>query len=292
MGSTVALRVNVLGAPRVDHHGTTVPLSPAAAQLLAFLVIGPREGRSRRAIASQLFSNCAEPVAKRRLATAVWRLRTELRASVGENVIDTATGDRIGLCGEVVLAVDALEFCEAVSPILSQPASALSPADAESLAAATHSYRGSLLESAYDEWVLEERDRLSNLYLTVLDYLIQYYGRAHRPDQLALFATRALELEPLREDFHRHVMQAYADTGRPDLVERQFETCRLALLRELGADPMPETVALYARLSSHFDGPVPDSIAALVEDLRRARRDVRELQALVDRAIDAVLRLR
>jgi len=292
MESTVSLRVSVLGAPRVDHSGATVRLSPAAVQLLAYLVIGPREGRSRRAVASQLFGDCAESVAKRRLATAVWRLRSELRASVGADVIDTVTGGRIGLCDDVVIAVDALEFCEAVSPILSRPASALSPSDADALALATDSYRGSLLESAYDEWVLEERDRLSNLYLTVLDYLIQYYGRARRPDRLAFFATRALELEPLREDFHRHVMQAYADTGRVDLVERQFETCRLALLRELGADPMPETVALYARLSSHLDGAMPDNIAALVEDLRRARRDVRELQALVDRAIDAVMRLR
>lgn len=292
MATTVSLRISVFGAPRVDSHAGAVPLSPAAAHLLAYLAIGPREGRSRRAIASQVFGNCAEAVAKRRLATALWRLRSELRAGIGQEVIDTTTAGRICVCEDVQVSVDAKEFCEAITPVLARPASALTAAGAESLARAASQYRGALLESAYDDWVLEERDRLANLYLTVLDYLIQYFGKLGQPDKLAFFAGRALELEPLREDFHRHVMQAYADSGRTDLVEHQFETCRLTLLRELGADPMPETIALYSRLTSRPDDAVPDNLASLISDLRRARRDARELQSLVERSIDAVLRLR
>jgi len=292
MAAAVSLRISVLGTPHVDHSGARIALSPAAALLLAFLAIGPREGRSRRAIASQLFGNCAEAVAKRRLATALWRLRSELRAGVGHDVIDTRESGVVCVLADVHLSVDATEFCEEIAPFLARPASTLSARDASGLARAVSQYRGALLESAYDDWVLEERDRISNLYLTALDYLIQYFGKAKNPGQLALFARRALELEPLREDFHRHVMQAYADADRQDMVERQFETCRLALLRELGADPMPETVALYARLTARRDDAVPDDLAGLIADLRRARRDARELQALVERSLDAVQRLR
>ncbi len=289
---TLELQIHLLGTPWVTANGTTLRLSRSAAQTLAFLAIGPDEGRSRTLMATQLFADCPEPVARRRLSTALWRLRTELRDSLGRDVVNSASPHRICLLPDVEIHVDAKEFRDRVTPALNRPVESLAAGEAEGLAAAAASYTGSLLETAYDDWVVAERDNLSDLYLAVLDLLVQYHGRLGDPARVAQYAAKAVLLEPLREDLHRHVMLAFDRCGRPDLADRQFETFRLALLRELGADPMPETVALHTRITAGHGAARSGDLAALVADLERARRDARELAALVERALDAVVRLR
>ena len=118
--------------------------------------------------------------------------------------------------------------------------------------------------------MLAERHRLENLYLTALDYLVRFHGAGGDVEPVARYGELALELEPLREDVHRHLMDAYGAAGRDDLVERQFERCRHGLLDELGADPMPETTAVYSR-SPAGPAPAPDrTVAALLAELERA----------------------
>jgi DNA-binding SARP family transcriptional activator len=291
-GQTLELHVHLLGTPRVTANGTTLRLSRSAAQTLAFLAIGPDEGRSRILMAAQLFADCPEPVARRRLSTALWRLRTEFRDCLGRDIVNSVSPHRICLMPNVDVHVDAKEFRERVTPALNRPVESLGVEEAEGLAAAVASYTGSLLETTYDDWVIAERDNLSDLYLAVLDLLVQYYGRLGDSAQVTRYAAKAVALEPLREDLHRHVMLAFDRSGRPDLADRQFETFRLALLRELGADPMPETVALHTRITAGHGAARSGDLAALVADLERARRDVQELAALVERALDAVVRLR
>jgi len=286
------LQVHVLGAPWVGAGGAQLPLSPSAATTLALLALAPHDGLSRTRMATQMFADCPEPVARRRLSTALWRLRTELRDTVGHDVLDSACPSRVALLPDVEVRVDAREFRDRVTPVLHQPAETMTPDMAAVLESAAESYRGSLLEPNYDDWVVFERDRLANLYLAVLDQLVQYHGQRRDAAKVATYAEKALVLEPLREDLHRHVMVAYQRAGRPDLASRQFELCRLALLQELGADPMPETIALHTRIMIGDGSATADDLAGLVADLERARREVLELATIVERALDAVLRLR
>jgi DNA-binding SARP family transcriptional activator len=287
-----ALRVHVLGTAWVASSGTRLPLPRSAAHTLALLAMVPEEQRSRTRMATQLFADCPESVARRRLSTALWRLRTELRTTVGHEVIDSANGSVVSLHPDVELRVDAQEFRELVTPVLHRAPGTLTEPDAQVLEAAAASYTGALLESVDDAWVVAERGSLANLFLTVLDHLVQYHGLHGNTAAVTAYAAKAVETEPLREDLHRHVMLAFHQVGRPDLADRQFEMCRLALLRELGADPMPETVALHTRITAGTGPSRGGDIAALVADLERARRDVRELGALVERALDTVIRLR
>jgi DNA-binding SARP family transcriptional activator len=291
-GEILELQIHLLGTPWVGAHGAPLRLSKSAAHTLAFLAMGPDEGQSRTRMATQLFANCPEPVARRRLSTALWRLRTELRHWLGRDVVNSASPHRICLMPDIDVHVDAKEFRDRVTPALDRPVESLRLEEAEVLTAAVASYTGSLLETVYDDWAVAERDNLSNLYLAVLDLLVQYHGHRGESALVTRYAAKAAALEPLREDLHRHVMVAFDRSGRPDLAERHFETCRLALLRELGADPMPETVALHTRITAGNGAAPAGHLVALVADLERARRDIRELAALVERALDAVQRLR
>lgn len=284
------LSLTLLGPPGVDAAGAPLPLSPGATMLCAYLALAPREGRPRSVAAAQLFADCTEQLARRRLNTALWRLKSEVRSSTGLDVLAGMGPRTVALNPDVDVSTDAATFEALITPSLRVPPTDLSEADVADLERAVSLRRGQLVETCQDDWILTERYRIDNLYLTALDYLVQYHGaRGHVPG-VTTYGERALELEPLREDLHRHLMSAYGGAGRLDLVERQFERCRTVLLKELGTDPMPETVATYARLRGGGAGR-STTVAALVRELERARRDVGRLAAAVDRALDQLHRM-
>ncbi|MGC4174818.1 AfsR/SARP family transcriptional regulator [Demequina sp.] len=292
---TTQLTLRLLGAPTLLSGDSPVALSPGASLLCAYLALAPKEGRARDIAAAHLFSDCSAPTARRRLNTAVWRLRTEVRARTGVEIVAEATGRRVALSSAIEVALDARLFEQLTTPTLETRAHDLTPAQASALEAAVSMHRGTLVEPCDHEWVLSERARIENLYLTALDHLLQYYGARKELGAIAKYGDMALAMEPLREDVHRHVMAAYGAAGRDDLVERQFERCRTVLLEELGADPMPETIALYATLRRRepsAPGEGNPSVGALVAELERAHREITRLSEIVDRALDHVARLR
>ena len=107
MAGKVDLQVHVLGTPWVCSQGAELRLSPSAAHTMAFLALGPDGGPTRARMAAHLFSDCLESVARRRLSTALWRLRTEFRDAVGHDVVDAASSHRVCLLPDVELQVDA-----------------------------------------------------------------------------------------------------------------------------------------------------------------------------------------
>jgi DNA-binding SARP family transcriptional activator len=285
------LTLRLLGAPTLMTGDRPVALTPGATLLCAYLALAPREGRSRELAASQLFGDCPSGTARRRLNTALWRLRTQVRTDAGVEIIAAGSATRVALNSAVEVSLDSRLFEQLVAPALSANARELTAAQASSLETAVSLHRGHLLEPCDDDWILSERARIEDLYLTALDYLLQYYGTRGEVGAIAKYGDMALGMEPLREDIHRHLMTAYAAARRDDLVERQYERCRTALLAELGVDPLPETTALYSRLRRH-GAPTSPSVGALAAELERARREVERLGAIVDRALEHLARMR
>ncbi|MEV0170629.1 BTAD domain-containing putative transcriptional regulator [Streptomyces sp. NPDC050803] len=279
------LSLTLLGPPGVSFDGEPVRLSPGATTLCAYLALAPSEGRSRSVTAAHLFEDCSERVARRRLNTALWRLRCEVRAATGLEIVACDSWRTVALNPDVDVTTDAARFQRLVELVLRVPPTDLDEADVARLHNAVSLRRGRLVETCEDHWVLAARCRIDSLYLAALDHLIQYYGARRDVPAITAYGERALELEPLREDLHRHLIRAFGTAGRMDLAERQFERCRAVLLEELGVDPMPETVATYARLHTAGSGR-SGAVAALITEFERARRDVGRLAAAMDRALD------
>ncbi len=285
------LTLRLLGAPTLLTGGNPVALSPGATLLCAYLALAPKEGRTREIAAAQLFSDCPSSTARRRLNTALWRLRSEMRSLTGVEIVAATDSKRVALSSAVEVALDSRLFEQLVAPALERRAGDLTKAQASALEAAVSMHGGQLVEACDEEWVMAERARIEDLYLTALDHLLQHYGERKEVGAVAKYGDLALALEPLREDIHRHLMTAYSNAGRDDLVERQFERCRAVLLEELGADPLPETTALYSRLR-RGDNATSPSVGALAAELERARREISRLSEIVDRALDHVAHLR
>jgi TolB-like protein/two-component SAPR family response regulator len=205
--------------------------------LLAFLAIPPGERRSRDKLAGLLWSDRADSQARDSLKQVVFKLRRALN-SVSPSPI-RVDREFISL-DRAAVAVDVAEFEQLIGDGTSG-----------ALARAAALYRGDLLDgldvrdSAFDGWLLMERQRLRTLAREGLARLVDRLLERGEFDQVAAAARRLLELDPLREPAHRALMQIYAEQGQTALALRQYQICRDALQRELGVRPEAETDRLH-----------------------------------------------
>ena len=106
-------------------------------------------------------------------------------------------------------------------------------------------YQGDLLDDLYDDWIVQERNRLSDLHaagLAQLSRALQATGDLHS----AVRTTRQLlELDILEEATHQRLMELYYLSGDRARALQQYEQCRQLLAEQLGVDPLPETQRLY-----------------------------------------------
>jgi DNA-binding SARP family transcriptional activator len=116
------------------------------------------------------------------------------------------------------------------------------------LGEAVETYAGELLEGSYDEWLVDERERLAGLYLEALERLTrQHESSARWPDAIRC-AERLVAQDPLREESHRLLMQLCRASGDRARAVRAYHVCAATLERELGIEPSAETRAVYESL--------------------------------------------
>jgi len=102
--------------------------------------------------------------------------------------------------------------------------------------------------SAFEEWLLLTRERLQLQLLATLRALALHFEQQADYKEAQRYVRRQLELDPLQEDAHRHLMRLFALTGQRSAALAQYETCRRLLIKELAVEPAAETVALYKQI--------------------------------------------
>ena len=128
---------------------------------------------------------------------------------------------------------------------------------ASQLAAYIPLYRGRFLEGlslgdspAFEEWLRAQREHLEQRFLALLQRLGEHYERVGDYAQAQRCAERQLALDPLREEAQRRLMRALALAGDRNGALARYQAYRATLAQELGAEPAPETVALYEQIRS------------------------------------------
>jgi DNA-binding SARP family transcriptional activator len=270
------------------------PLPRSCRLLLAYLLLHRDRTHAREVVASVFWGESPEPLARRRLNTTVWRLRRALEPdarSYGEFIVG-GPGGELGFNGGSAFWLDVDEFETLATPCVVKSARDLDRDDLARLERAVSLYKGDLLEGVYDEWVLSDRARLANLHLASLLRLAEGNRRLGEIEKAIGFAEQVLEWEPLREDVHRQLMGLYSLDGRRAEALRHFERCREALRRELGIDPMPETVHLAARIAGGNEIPEPDARFDLLDIISELEQFCREMERLSRSIAESVVTLR
>jgi DNA-binding SARP family transcriptional activator/predicted ATPase len=219
--------------------------STSARALLAFLLLNRERPQSRNRLAGLFWPEMDEARSRRALTQALWRIRNLL-----PDYLQT-DGQQIQIPENHDLHVDVEEF-ETLAGDYS-PYQITSPEEkissAQILCRAVEIYQGELLEGFYDDWVLVERERLRELFLRTLNFLIDLektrgdYGRALD------YALRLAQSDPYRESAHREVMRLYYALDRPEAALSQYETCCRILEEEFGLEADKQTRALAQEIA-------------------------------------------
>jgi DNA-binding SARP family transcriptional activator len=98
------------------------------------------------------------------------------------------------------------------------------------------------------EWIDHQRRLLQDNCVRALDCLAEVYLRCGDNMRAVQAASDCITLEPFRETGYQRLMRAHQALGNRAEALLAYERCRRLLMEELGADPSPETVAIYERL--------------------------------------------
>lgn len=104
---------------------------------------------------------------------------------------------------------------------------------------------GYLRGEATTEWVEARRDEFARWRIDLLVQSGRSLLSAGDHDRASARFAEAIAGEPLREDGHRGLMEALAQSGRNAEALRAYEHCRRVLRENLGVAPSAETQALY-----------------------------------------------
>jgi len=226
--------------------GCLLRLPPTAEALFAYLVLFQNRSHRREVLVNLFWKERPYNKARRCLSTTLWRLKRELAES--DSCLDTSSYGAVKFENLQTHWVDTIAFEKKAVLALSQPVSDMDYNDILLLEEATQLYRGQLLEDYYDEWVLQERERLNLLYLRCLGRLMRFYRRQENWAKGILYGQKILLVDPLQEQVHRELMQLHLKNGQRSLALHQYEFCRQVLNDDLGIEPMEETQAIYLHL--------------------------------------------
>ncbi|MCW2959457.1 MAG: hypothetical protein JWP18_2260, partial [Solirubrobacterales bacterium] len=224
------VRIDVLGAFRVRVGGREVTGSDwptrRAQELVALLALADGGRLVRDQVLEHLWPHLAPDAGAANLRKAAHHARRTL----GDPAAVVLRGGSVELFPGRSVVTDVGAFLQAASAVLRGT-------DDAACAVVADGYAGSVLpESPYEAWTQEPR-RLARA--AVAD-LLRRSGRWER----------LLDVEPTDEPACRELMQAAIDAGRRHVAIRWYERLRLAMVRDLGAQPGPDARALYDRCTA------------------------------------------
>lgn len=118
-------------------------------------------------------------------------------------------------------------------------------------------YRGDFLadfylpdSEAFEEWASARRAAYKRQVLELMEGETAVHLQSARYDQAIQLAQRQIEIDNLRENSHRQLMEAWARNGRRREALSHYQTLRQLLQDELAIEPEPETRRLLEAIRS------------------------------------------
>jgi DNA-binding SARP family transcriptional activator len=202
-------------------------------RLVAHVCLSGRPART--AIAGRLWPDVSEQHAHGSLRSALWRLH-----KTAPGLIEVS-GDALELAVGVRVDVRELSDWARCALDLSSPVDDLVVPDT--------SLWGDLLPGWYDDWVLLERERLTQLRAHALEVVAGRLAGVGRHGEAIQAAYASVQAEPLRESAHRTVMRVHLAEGNPAEALLVFHRFRILLRDELGIAPTDRMAELVRSVS-------------------------------------------
>lgn len=113
---------------------------------------------------------------------------------------------------------------------------------------AIEQYKGEYLSEVDEIWAITDRQLYYQMYLDALMRLANIYMERKAYKAALRYCYQALSEDACLESAHRLAMRIHAVTGNRAAIVRQYERCRVALIKEINAPPSQQTRDLYETL--------------------------------------------
>jgi DNA-binding SARP family transcriptional activator/predicted ATPase len=259
-----AISLTLFGPPHVLRDGRPATTDTRKALALLAYLAATRDYHSRETLAALLWPEMDDERAR----AALRRTLSAARSLLNPDVL-AATRETVALLPGPGLSVDIWAFDDALAAAEHhhRAGDALCVECLAGLATAVDLYRDDFLQGftlrdslEFDDWQVAQAERWRRALAAALAHLVTGHVTQGDLDAAVGYARRWLELDPLREDAHRWLMQLYSWTGARDLALRQYRDAVRVLDTELGVEPLPETTALYEAIQENRL-PAPSGVA-------------------------------
>jgi DNA-binding SARP family transcriptional activator len=267
-------------------------------ELLCYLLIHPERPHPRETLATLLWGDTSTEKSRKYLRQALWHLHTTLKdVRPGAVEVLSAEHDWVQLNLEGCW-VDVAIFERAFAITQGVSSKGLDRATAELLKSAVALYKGDLLDGWYSDWCLFERERLQNMYLTMLDKLMTF-SMEHREYETGIsYGSEILRYDRASERTYRHSMLMKYSAGDRTGALRLYDRCVAALHEELAVKPERNTTEIYEKIrTGGLDEPdqqdqtnnhMDSSLTEILNRLKRLQLALTVVQKRVQRDITAV----
>src|SRR5258708_32606769 len=241
-----------------DSPVTTVNV-PRLQSLLAYLVLHRTAPQARYPLAFLLWPDSTDAQALVNLRKALYHLRQAL-----PYIDNFLRADRQSLHWQpshpgASWTLDVQDVEQALASAQQAEQAQDMSAMRQALERAVDLYRGDLLPSCYDEWILPERERVRQLFFQASERLIALLEQERDYDAAITAAQRLLRHDPLNEATYRSLMRSYALRRDRAAALRGYHTCVTVLERELRAEQVEETRQASESLRQMDTSSLPES---------------------------------
>ncbi len=218
-------------------------------ELFSYLLLYRNRMHARETLAGTLWGESTSAQARKYLRQALWQLQSALDGEssatscwllVDPDWLRLSSGDNMQLDVEL--------FESAYALTRGTPGQQLGEEQVAALALAVEVYKGDLLEGWYQDWCLFERERLQNMYLDMLEKMLNCCEARGEYERGIEYGMRSLRHDYARECTHRRLMRLYYLAGNRTAALRQYERCAEALRKELDVDPSESTKAVWRQI--------------------------------------------
>ena len=242
------LRVSLLGDFCIRHNETTVASvdTPRLQSLLAYLLLHRDAPQSRAHLAFLFWPDTTEAQARTNLRNLLHQLRRALPDA--DSHLDAGM-HALQWRSDPPFSLDVADFSAALAGAGQAPGEMSDPvAVRDALERAVALYKGDLLPSCYDDWIISGREELHQAYLGALERLVLILEEQGDYQAAIRQAQRLLRHDPLHEATYRCLIRLHALNGDRAAALQVYHTCTTVLQRELEVTPGAATREAYEQL--------------------------------------------
>lgn len=281
------LSIALFGKLRVhcDNHPIVIH-ALRAQELFCYLLLHRDRPQTRELLVDVLWGDNTSCRSKKILRQALWHLQAAtdtLRETLAVPIF-IFEADWIEINPQLAIELDIALFEQAFTLSQGIAGGDLDPQTAQQLDAAVKLYQGDLLEGLYAEWCLYERERFQNIYLAMLDKLMDYCAVQNKYEAGIEYGRYSLRYDRARERTHRRLMRLQCLMGDRTGALRQYECCVTALAEELSVSPSQSTRILYQQIRA-------DQINTLYQTANSSSKAMAAIPGRAAKALDQLAQL-